>query len=300
MNGENVDNADYYRFTGPQRIDKAMHTLEGLVQGIAIDALVNDAEVELVRKWVENHNQFANLHPFNEVIPRLCEILDDGIIDEEERADILWLCDRFTSGNQYFDYVTADMQRLQGVLGGICADKKITVDELTGLQVWLEMHSHLRNCWPYDELQALLNHVLKDGIIDDNEHCQLMAFFREFVHEPGHATIDLTEGVSEQLVSGVCAMCPEIEFAGSVFCFTGKSERCTRKEFQALIKKLGGEFSNSVTNDVNYLTIGADGNPCWSYSCYGRKVEQAIAKRKGGGKILIVHEFDIWDAIEDL
>jgi hypothetical protein len=34
-----------------------------------------------------------------------------------------------------------------------------------------------------------------------------------------------------------------------------------------------------------------------AYSCYGRKVEEAINYRKRGANILIVHENDIWDVV---
>jgi len=54
-----------------------------------------------------------------------------------------------------------------------------------------------------------------------------------------------------------------------------------------------------VTRRVNYLVVGADGNPCWAYACYGRKVEKTVALRKKGSAILIVHENDVHDAIAD-
>ncbi len=50
---------------------------------------------------------------------------------------------------------------------------------------------------------------------------------------------------------------------------------------------------------MNHLVVGGDGNPCCSYACYGRKVEKAIELRKTGAEIVIVHEFDLHDAIED-
>jgi hypothetical protein len=33
MRDDNTDHATYYHFTGPARLDKAMHELEGIVQG---------------------------------------------------------------------------------------------------------------------------------------------------------------------------------------------------------------------------------------------------------------------------
>ena len=52
-------------------------------------------------------------------------------------------------------------------------------------------------------------------------------------------------------------------------------------------------------NALDYLVIGANGNECWAYSAYGRKVEQAIELRKSGSRLTIIHEFDFWDAVED-
>ena len=50
---------------------------------------------------------------------------------------------------------------------------------------------------------------------------------------------------------------------------------------------------------MDYLVIGAEGNPCWSYACYGRKVERAVELRKEGLRIMIVHERDFHDALVD-
>ena len=50
---------------------------------------------------------------------------------------------------------------------------------------------------------------------------------------------------------------------------------------------------------VDYLVIGADGNPCWAFACYGRKVEKAVELRKSGVRIMIIHESDFHDAVLD-
>ena len=68
----------------------------------------------------------------------------------------------------------------------------------------------------------------------------------------------------------------------------------------ATVGKLGGEVITSVTKQVTYLVIGADGNPCWAYACYGRKVEKAVELRKQGIRILIIHENDFHDAVADM
>jgi len=99
---------------------------------------------------------------------------------------------------------------------------------------------------------------------------------------------------------GLCAVCPEITFSGNKFCFTGTSFKYTRSEFFQLVKQLGGEVVNSVSAKLDYLIIGADGNPCWAYACYGRKVEKAAELRKTGSRLLLVHENDFHDAVADI
>lgn len=224
--------------------------------------------------------------------------VEDGVLTREEHDDIVWLCNRLRS-TEYFDQTTADLQRLHAVLGGVVSDGKITEDELRGLAAWLQDHEHLRTCWPYDEIDSLIVGVLKDKKIDAQEHALLKAFFSEFTAIMDDRTITssvVSEGTN---MVGLCAVCPEIEFTDSTFCFTGASSRYTRKDLAATVERLGGSFAPNVNKSVKYLIIGADGNPCWAYACYGRKVEKAIELRKSGVRVLIVHENDFHDAVAD-
>ncbi len=293
----NDDDAAYLKYTGPQRIDKAMHSLEGIITGIAIDGVVNSLEIDGLVWWLKDHRQYQD--PFKEVIERLDESLEDGVVDEEERADLLFQCKRFSTENQFFSDISSDMQRLQGIMFGIVADGEILEDELIGLGKWLDEHEHLKSCWPYDEVQATIMVVMADGKIDDDEHEALMKLFAEFTVYPGHRSISADVAMGDWNINGVCAVCPEIQFPERMFCFTGKSDRIPRKELAGHVESLGGLFSPRVTKSVDYLVVGSDGNPCWAYACYGRKVEHAIKIRKNGGTMSIVHEYDYWDAAQD-
>ena len=42
--------------------------------------------------------------------------------------------------------------------------------------------------------------------------------------------------------------------------------------------------------------VNEDGNPCWAYACYGRKIEDAIDRQRNGQSLAIVHEHDFWEA----
>lgn len=292
------DHDAYRRFTGKAELEKAVNTLIGLVEGIVIDAKINDAEVGFLQTWLDDHRLRAHKHPFNELFPVVERAISDGVLTADEKADVLWLCNRLTAA-EYFNRATADMQRLHSLVAGIGADGHISVEELRGLSDWLQENEHLKTCWPYDEVESLVTSVLADGKIDPKEHAVLMSYFGEFVAILDNKTIvnpPVKEGTS---LVGLCAVCPDIRFPDSVFCLTGASHKYSRCDFEALISELGGTATGSVSRKVHYLVVGADGNPCWAYACYGRKVERAVELRKEGHAIVIVHEYDFHDAVAD-
>jgi hypothetical protein len=292
------DHRPYIRFTTRARLEKSVNTLLGIIEGIAIDGTINSSELGFLRVWLNEHQEVQELHPFNELVPVVEAAVADGVLTQDEMDDIVWLCERLRSA-EYYDKITADLQRLHAILGGIIADGHVSEDELSGLSAWLQDHEHLKTCWPYDEIDSLITVVMADGRIDEQEQKMLKDFFSEFVAVLDDRTISNPSISEDNLTVGLCAVCPEIEFQGSKFCFTGASSRYTRSQLADTVSRLGGEVVRSLSAKVKYLVIGADGNPCWAYACYGRKVEKAVELRKAGARLLIVHENDLHDAVAD-
>ncbi|MGD9722929.1 MAG: BRCT domain-containing protein [Pirellulales bacterium] len=290
----NENNSAYFRYTGPARLDKAIHTLAGMLDGITADGKVTADEVRVLSGWVYQHQEFIHRHPFSEIIPVLWKALEDRQLKKHEQDDLVWLCQRLSAEQGYYDAVTADMQELHGIMAGVSFDGEITALELRSLQNWMSDREHLRTLWPYDELDALIISVLADGKIDPAEHRELLAFFTDFAKTTGHESICLKAN-SLTTVRGVCAADPQIDFVDRLFCFTGKSQRATRVEIAELVAEKGGTFKDDVVLDTDFLIVGADGNPCWAYACYGRKIEKAIELRKSGRPLMLVHELDFWD-----
>ena len=134
---------------------KSLNTLVGLIDGIALDAQVNSKEISELQNWYSLHRHLLAVKPFNEIVPTLDDALQDGIIDEEEAADITWLCKRFLdseSSDLYFDAVTSNLQQLHGIMHGVLADGVINDKELDGLSQWLNDNDDLAGFYPYDEI----------------------------------------------------------------------------------------------------------------------------------------------------
>lgn len=294
-----VDHHGYFKFTGRSRLEKSINSLIGVIEGISADSIINKAEIEFLNLWLNEHQELKDCHPYNELLPVVENAIADGILTSDEKQDILWLCEKLCS-TEFFDKTTADIQRLHAILGSIAADGIITEAELRGLSDWLSDHEHLKTSWPYEEVGSLITGILSDKKIDNTEQNLLKDFFTEFTSILDSRTIVSPKLTVNGNILGLCAVCPEITFSGSKFCFTGTSHKYTRSEFAGLIKRLGGEVVNSVSAKLNYLIIGADGNPCWAYACYGRKVEKAVELRKSGSHLLLVHENDFHDAVADI
>lgn len=294
----NADHRAYLKFHSKSCLDKAINSLLGIIEGIAIDGKVTADELSFMNLWLREHRSLREMHPYNELIPVLENACSDGVLSQDEREDIRFVCENLRS-EQYYSLVTGDMQRLHGLLAGIIADGVVTNEELRGLSEWIVNHEHLKTLWPYDELESLISVVLRDGIIDGEEQKLLQGFFSEFVALLDDRTITAPVMLDGSTLVGVCAMCPEITFEGKAFCFTGASSKLKRNGFQELVERLGGSHAKAPTKSTHYLVVGAEGNPAWAFSCYGRKVEAAVKLRKQGVKLIIVHELDFHDAVAD-
>lgn len=292
---------EYRQFTGPAESQKIINSFRGLLEGIAIDHVVDAAEQEELKNWYSLYRHLIDRHPFDELLSAIDAVLADGILTADEVQELLWLCDRMSSGS-YYDLVTSSIQTLHGLLHGILANNQISSEEIRQLNIWMRGHTVLRGTYPFDEIYSLVSSVLADGVVTEDEKELLKAFFAEFVDIRDSCnlnSVDLARLQEQYDIQGICAKDPDISIRGHVFCFTGTSCKATRDEIAEEVRAHGGVFNNTLTKKTEYLIIGADGNPCWAFSCYGRKVEKAVAMRKAGSRIIIVNEHDFWRALEN-
>ena len=297
---DKLDSLHYHKFCSKSNLHKSLNTLRGIIAGIVSDGEVNIKEIEEVKTWMEEQKRYVNLHPYSELIPLLEDSFADGVLQQEELEDIEWFLDKATSENVFYDFITSDLQVLQGILHGILADGIVDEEEVKTLSNWMKYAYHLKGCYPYDEIYTLLTEVLEDGKVDEQEQEMLKAFFAEFVGLSSSNRFKLDEDLRNSItLKGVCSIDPLISFEKKKFCFTGHSLRAKRSELKAIVEKGKGIFLPNPTQKLNYLIYGAGGNQCWAYSCYGRKVERVIQLRKEGLDVQIIHENDFWDAVHD-
>jgi len=295
---KNLDDLSYFQFTDRQQRDKALSVLIGILQGMACDREFHPKEISELKDWQTAHRHLLGPRDFVEIDAAITRAITDGRLDSSEVEEITALCARASSNSPYFDAVTKALQELFGYLHGVMSDRIIKPEELSALLLWMDDYgTFLQQVYPFTEIQSLIVGVLRDKTVDVNEQKALQIFFANFVALSERHLDELELCAKDLCVGGICAVAPEIIIPGRSFCFTGFSSRGKKSDFAASILKHGGTYEDNVTLTLDYLIVGADGNPAWAYTCYGRKVEKAVQLRKKGHQLMIVHESDYWDSI---
>ena len=294
---ESFDEELHFQFCNKAIIHKDFNNLIGMLDGIASDGKINKKELEGIEQWIsdQKYNEFKN--PYKNLIIQLKLALSDQILTDEEIGDIIWYCKAYIDGNEYYNSITSSIQKMLGIVKGIILDKSVNKTEILYLDRWLEENEILKNIWPYDELYNITTKVINKKIYSEDELQVLIPFFESLAGNSGEEQQE--NNLLNALKTGHYQIDPLIEIPGRTFCITGVSQKYKRKEIADKIELYGGYISNSVTSKINYLLVCDNKNTCWAFTCYGRKIEQAVKHRKNGANLIIVHESDFFDSLEN-
>lgn len=294
----NFESPEQRVLTVKGRADKAINSLKGILLGIISDHRIDSYEMKELQLWAKEHHDLVNRNPFREFMSLINSTVSTGIPPREAIEDLYWLCQKYEHDSIYYNGITSDLQQLQGIFHGILSDGELNDTEIFKLHEWLSDNEHLNSYYPYDEIRSLVLSVVSDKKVEEEERLILMAFIKQFVElRNNDVKASIIKATADINISGICAVDPEIIFENKTFCVTGILSRGTRIELLNAIKDKGGISVNSISKKTDYLIIGDTSNACWSYACYGRKVEKALDLRKSGHTIVLVHEFDVFDAI---
>lgn len=282
--------------TKKQIIDKSINTLKGIAKGIIADKYVYQEELDELEKWVNEYQDLKNTSPFNELIRTISNLSNNKEVRISEFEGIEYLCQQFESDYYYYDALTVDIQELHGVLRGIMSDGIINEEELDTLDKWINAHEHLSTYFPYDEIQTLLIQIKINGKYSKEDKEKIESYVDVFIKSDKS---NIVEKLKESNVSMLIASDPQIEFENNIFVLTGEFQSGQKADIKKRIESLGGMVKENMIRDVNYLVVGDKGSRAWSFAAYGRKVEEALRRRKEGDKILIVSEGDFEAAYID-
>ena len=177
---------------------------------------------------------------------------------------------------------------LVGIAQGLICDAHLNDSEITFLNSWLNGNENVSLSWPGDVIHARVKDVLADGVVTGEERKYLLETLQKLI---GGTLEELqqTTHVSELMLDNV----PSVNFAGNTFCLTGEFVFAPRSHCAEAIERRGGKVATAVSKKLNYLVIGGLGSPEWKHGSFGTKVEKAMALKREGAALLVVHE-DHW------
>lgn len=169
----------YLALAGGARVDlsfleRAAQMLRGIVDGVACDRRLHDREIAGLSSWLESHAHVRDRPPFDALAEMLERILEDQVVDADEREELLDWCGGFAGEAPP---ATAEVARirLRGMLEGIAADRTVTVPELIALRDWMIASEPFRTEPLLADTWALLERVLEDGVVTSAEHAEILA-----------------------------------------------------------------------------------------------------------------------------
>lgn len=86
--------------------DRSISELIGIAKGLVADNIINEWEADFLVTWIKN-NAHITCWPFDILQKRIASMLSDGIIDDNERDELLSLLKSFVGEKTISDHISS-------------------------------------------------------------------------------------------------------------------------------------------------------------------------------------------------
>ena len=150
------------------KYDGVMSELLGILQSINYDKVINDLEITSLKKWIDI-NSDNNDPRFQEIIIKLNKIIEDNLITEKEKNNIIKITE------QYYEFGNnlIGINELVGIIEGIISDDEINDAEINKLNEWLYSNIQLFGNFFYDKIASVVKEVISVGVLNEQGKQQL-------------------------------------------------------------------------------------------------------------------------------
>ena len=255
---------EYIKYVADPVLRKSISEFYGVIRGFSIDNIINQEEVDYIKKWREENIAYSSHKEIENIINAIDIILEDGIVTTKEIMSL-----QFAIKN-YLDTVstapsTLATQILDGIMKGIIEDGEVTETECNNLRQWLYDNITLVGHFPFNKIIDVLENILEDSVITEEE----LDYISDFIKDLLDPVASLSAQVNSVEGKHVC-------LSGNFAFGTGKAS------VEGYIKSHGGFIDASVKKSTDILMVGK--NECQAYSngTYGTKVKKAMEYNKKG------------------
>lgn len=154
-----------------------INELIGIIKGINFDGVINDKEVVHLQSWVDKNRNLAYDKRQMELIQMVDSVLEDHMIDEDERTLMITTCEIFLKET---DNNSAKIYELNGIIEGVVCDGEVNETEILRLKEWMDSYGDsIRDHKACSELCKVIDDILEDGIVTEDEKDELLDLLSE-------------------------------------------------------------------------------------------------------------------------
>lgn len=154
-----------------------VNELISILKGINIECVINDKEVVRLQTWVDKNRNLAYDPHQAEIIKLVDSVLEDHVIDEDERKTLLEYADEFLKemGDD-----TGKIYELNRIIEGIVCEGEVNEAEVFRLKKWMDEYSDsIRRHKPSVDLCKAIDDILEDGVVTEEEQQQILGMLSE-------------------------------------------------------------------------------------------------------------------------
>lgn len=181
---------------------------------------------------------------------------------------------------------TKGVDVLLGIITGIVADGHLHDMEVQMLRTWLSANPSIANTWPGSSINATIEDVLDDGVIDYTERARLLDLLAGL---STNQFADTGSASTEVVALPLDEQC-QVNLYGAKVCLTGEFSYGTRAECELATTNAGAKLRSTVNGKTDYLVIGAMVSSAWAHTTFGRKIQQAIDAKNDGSQVKLISE----------
>lgn len=261
---------------------KTLSTMRGVIAGITSDRAITNIEIQFLDVWLRD---IRNMKPKGDLLD-LCEqvgdILEDGVITEDEREDTIQLLDDIIKYGDYNE--DQSINETLGFISAISVDNEIHPKEL----------QHLISNLKVDETAAfnklLLSRIM--GLNLPSDHDEILSTLKSI---SGQEFLD-TGSVEAGSMSLLFDQHIPSSIEGMKCVVTGLAPDFNRAEINKIIRMNGGIPMNNVSGKTDLVIVGEIHSTFWVYTSFGRKLERAIEEKLKQHPVKIVSSSAFLDA----
>ena len=81
---------------GVLRRNRALQELLGLCRAVIADGKVTEEETRFFLLWIKENPDMSGISPVNQLVPLMRTIFDDGVVTENEKAELFSFLEQMT------------------------------------------------------------------------------------------------------------------------------------------------------------------------------------------------------------